>query len=182
MDLVKANWNSATAWTYDQYNAAQDTFQHLRESTFESWDESQLRQFLLDQGIVAPKGPKEELVLLAKQRYNSYTQAASSLASQASAVPSSAIYGDTKYQASASVSSIIATATDSVAQTLDDSKDYVYSTWSDNQLRDYLVEKGAIKSDAQHTRDELLKLMNTAYAKVSDPVWQAWGDSSIVSY
>jgi len=33
---------------------------------FAAWDESKLRQWLLDQGIVAPKGPKEQLVQSAK--------------------------------------------------------------------------------------------------------------------
>ncbi|KAF9053806.1 hypothetical protein BDZ89DRAFT_1056368 [Hymenopellis radicata] len=177
VDLVKSNWNSASSWTYDQYNAAQQAFSNLRESTFETWDESQLRQFLMDQGVVAPKGPREELLQLVRSRYTMYTNAASSFASQASDTASSAVYGDAKYQASQSMSSIIAQATDSVARALDDSKDYVYSTWDDNQLRSYLIEKGVLKTKSEKKREELLTLMKDSYAKVADPVWQAWSDS-----
>lgn len=123
------------------------------DSTFESWDESRLREFLLEQGVVEPSGPKESLVLLAKQKYASYTSFASSLsasatslaseasasatslASEASVTASSAVYGSPSYQASKSVSSFIAQATGEVARARDDSKDYVYSTWDDNRLR-----------------------------------------------
>ncbi|THV02654.1 hypothetical protein K435DRAFT_775444 [Dendrothele bispora CBS 962.96] len=177
LELVKDNWNSASAWTYDQYADAQKTFGSLRDSTFDAWDESRLREFLLEQGIVAPKGPREELVLLAKSRYRAYTDAASSFASTASQAASTAIYGDSTHQASKSISSIAAQATKEAQKTFDNSKDYVYSTWSDSDLKKYLVQKGVMKSDAQKTRDEMLRLMQDSYAKVADPVWQAWSDS-----
>ncbi|KAL0952405.1 hypothetical protein HGRIS_006680 [Hohenbuehelia grisea] len=181
-DLVKTNWNTASAWTYDQYAAAQQSFQDLRDSTFDAWDESRLREFLLEQGVVAPSGPREQLVLLAKQKYRAYTNAASSFSSRASATASTAIYGDSQYQASQSLSSIVAQATNDVQQTLDDSKDYVYSTWDDNQLRTYLEDKGVIKTKSQKKREELLALMRDSYAKVTNPVWEAWGTSYIHSW
>ncbi|KAK7443562.1 hypothetical protein VKT23_015735 [Stygiomarasmius scandens] len=177
VELVKDNWNSASAWSYDQYTDAQKTFGNLRDSTFDAWDESRLREFLLEQGIVAPKGPREELVLLAKSRYRAYTDAASSFASTASQTVSTAIYGDSKYQATQSLSSIAAQATKEAQRTFDNSKDYIYSTWSDSDLKKYLVQKGVMKSDAQKTREEMLGMMQDSYAKVADPVWQAWSDS-----
>ncbi len=109
-----------------------------------------------------------------------YTNAASSFASQASDTASSAVYGDTKHQASQSVSSVYAQATDSAARVLDDSKDYVYSTWDDNQLRSYLIDKGVLKTKSEMKREELMALMKDSYSKVSDPVWQAWSDSYMV--
>ena len=39
-----------------------------------------------------------------------------------------------------------------------------WSAWSDNQIRDYLIEHGYIQSDAQVKRDELAKLANEKYA------------------
>ncbi|KAK7056264.1 hypothetical protein VNI00_002817 [Paramarasmius palmivorus] len=179
VELVKANWDSATAWTYDQYHNTQEVFSNLRDSTFDTWDESRLREFLLEQGIVAPKGPREELVLLAKSRYRAYTDAASSFTSSASRAASTAIYGDEVHQATQSLSSIAAQATKEAERKLDHSKDYVYSTWDDNQLRSYLEEKGIIKTKTEKKRDELLKLMYDAYAKVADPVWEAWSNSYI---
>ncbi|KAG7087691.1 hypothetical protein E1B28_013638 [Marasmius oreades] len=179
VELVKANWNSASAWTYDQYNNAQKTFQDVRDTTFDTWDESRLREFLLEQGIVAPNSRREELVLLAKSRYRAYTDAASSFTSSASRAASTAVYGDTKHQATKSLSSIAAQATKEAQRAMDDSKDYVYSTWDDNRLRTYLEEKGAIKTKSEKKRDELLALMRDYYSKVANPVWEAWSDTYI---
>ncbi|KAF9264470.1 hypothetical protein L218DRAFT_925760 [Marasmius fiardii PR-910] len=182
VELVKANWNTASAWSYDQYNNAQKTFQNVRDTTFDTWDESRLREFLLEQGIVAPSSRREELVLLAKSRYRAYTDAASSFTSSAGQAASTAVYGDTKHQASKSLSSIAAQATKEAQKSMDDTKDYVYSTWDDNRLRSYLEEKGIIKTKSEKKRDELLALMRDYYAKVSNPVWEAWSDSYIHSW
>jgi len=186
--LVGENWNTASAWTYDQYSSAQKSFSDLRETAFDTWDESSLREWLLEHGVVAPKGPKEHLVLLAKQKYRSFNNAASSFASQASASASTALYGDSAHQASKSASSVVSKATSAVSQATDDTmhvldmqRDYIYSTWDDNKLRNYLEEKGVIKSKAQLRRDELLHKMYDAYAAVVDPIWEAWSDSYIVS-
>ncbi|KAL1713569.1 hypothetical protein EV715DRAFT_258335 [Schizophyllum commune] len=169
-ERVKANWHGAQAWTYDQYNSAQQAFANVRDTTFDTWDESRLREWLAEQGVVEAKGPREKLVLLAKQRYQSYTNAASSYASQASSAG---------YDASASVASFAAQATNDVARAVDDTKDYVYSTWDDTRLKAYLVENGYMKSNEQKRRDELLGMMRDAYAKVTNPIWEAWTDSYI---
>nr|GAT58075.1 predicted protein [Mycena chlorophos] len=172
--LVQANWQAATAWTQDQYANAQKTFDSIRDATFETWDESRLRDFLLQQGVVAPSGPREQLVLLAKSQYAAYQKAASSLGAQAS----TAVYGDTRYQMTKSMSSVAAQATREAMRQLDDTKDYVYSTWEDNKLRDYLVEHGALARDAaEKKRVELLAMMRDVYARVTNPVWQAWSES-----
>ncbi|KAJ7701557.1 hypothetical protein B0H17DRAFT_1045804 [Mycena rosella] len=173
-DLVQSNWDVATAWTSDQYASAQKSFADLREASFDAWDESKLREFLLEQGVVAPKGPREQLVLLAKSRYAAYTSAASSFSAQAS----TAVYGDSTHQMTKSMSSVAAQATREAARQLDDAKDYVYSTWDDNRLRSYLVEKGVIAKDAaEKKRVEMLTLMRDAYASVATPIWEAWSDS-----
>jgi len=185
--LVESNWHSAAAWTYDQYASAQKSFQDLRDSSFDAWDESQLREFLLKQGVVSPKGPREKLVLMAKEKYRQYASAASSfssvassLSSQASATASTAVYGDSKYQASKSLSSVVAKATSPVVSTFDESKDYVYSTWDENRMRSWLEEKGLLKTKEQKKKDELLQMMHDAYGRVTNPVWQVWSDSYIV--
>jgi hypothetical protein len=125
---------------------------------------------------------------MAKSRYTAYTNAASSLsasatslASQASASASTAVYGDAKYQASKSISSIAAQATNPIVKALDDSKDYVYSTWDDNRLRAYLETHGAIQTKSEKSRAELLAAMKDTYGKAANPVWNAWSDSYIVS-
>ncbi|KAJ7630009.1 hypothetical protein DFH06DRAFT_1224649 [Mycena polygramma] len=173
-DLVQSNWNTASAWTQDQYASAQKSFADLREASFDAWDESRLREFLLEQGVVAPKGPREQLVLLAKSQYAAYTNAASTLSAQAS----TAVYGDSTHQMTKSASSVVAQATREAARQLDDAKDYVYSTWDDNRLRNFLTEKGTAAKDlADKKRTELLTLMRDAYARTTTPIWEAWSDS-----
>lgn len=192
-DLVAANWASpphspdqshafadaGRQWSYDQYSRAQHTFQDLKDSSFDKWDESKLRAFLLEHGVVAPSGPREQLILLAKQKYRSYNDAASYYSSLASASATSVYSGatDTLHDASASVSSVIAQATHDVGRAFDDSKDYVYSTWDDNRLRSWLEDRGVIESRKASTRTELIKLVNHYYSKAAGPVWNRWSDS-----
>jgi len=193
--LVGANWESHKPWTEDVYNAAKAKYEGLTAATFDTWDESRLRSFLVEQGIVEPSGPREQLVLAAKKQYNAYTAAASSVSARAS----TALYGDSKYQASKSASSLYsqayptaaslsdeayksassayAQATQFANKKLDDTKDYVYSTWDDNQLRAYLEDKGVIKTKSQATRDELLAKVKEVYVSATDPVYHAWNDS-----
>lgn len=191
--VVHASWfgsdsdsKDPSSWTADQYASAQKSFANIRETSFDKWDESRLREFLLDQGVVAPKGPKEQLILLAKARYNQYTDAASSFSAKAS----TAVYGDSAYQATQSMSSLVSQATAAGAQAtkdtmraLDDSKDYIYSTWDDNRLRSYLESKGVkVQEKAQKSRADLLGMMRDVYAKVTNPVWEVWSDSYIVRF
>ena len=131
---------------------------------------------------MAPSGPREQLVLLAKQQYRAYKDAASSLSSQAFASASTAIYGDSTYQASKSVSSIIAQATKEAARALDNADDYVYSKWDNSQLEDYLRTKGVLKGQVETNRQAFLAKMEDAYAKVANPIWEAWSDTYIVRY
>ena len=170
-DLV-VDWNSYSTWTQDQYAAAQKTFADIRDSMFEKWDESTLRQFLLKLGVIAPpKSSKEELILLVKEKYKAYTDAASSFSARASA----AVDGDSMYQMTKSASSTAAAAhaTKDVARPFDEGKDYVYSTWDEAQIRKYLESKG---------RAELLEIMHGVYGRVTTPIWKAWSDSYIVGF
>jgi len=193
--LVEVNWEDHKPWTEVMYENAKHKYEGLQASSFDTWDESRLRSFLVEQGLVAPKGPREQLVMAAKKQYNAYTAAAS----RASAAASTAVYGDSKYQASksassvysqasvtatsayneasASASSAYATASVFANRKMDDSKDYIYSTWDDNRLRAYLEDKGVIKTKQQATRDEMLAKMKGVYTGATDPVYHAWHDS-----
>ncbi|KZT69477.1 hypothetical protein DAEQUDRAFT_726786 [Daedalea quercina L-15889] len=217
--LVSSNWETAshtaaswgaaqTDWAGDQAGQAQAAFWnyygHFKQDAFETWDESRLREFLLEQGVVEPSGTREQLALLAKQKWaqasssaSAYSNSASSLAGQASQSASSAgasasslgssvsakastvVYGDKWHQASKSVGNAASSATAHVEQALDDSKDYVYSTWDDNALRTYLESKGVIETKQQATRNQLLQWMRDTYASAANPIWEAWSDSYI---
>jgi len=178
-DLVAENWHSASAWTYDQYYNAQQIFADVRDTAFETWDESRLREFLLRQGIVAPKSSKEHLVLLAKSHYKGYTDAAKSFADRASATASGATAAASRTASgmASKASSVVVQAETEVAKAMDRSKDYVYSSWDDSRLRSYLESHGLLKTKAERRRDEMLAMMEEHYNKVANPVWEAWGDS-----
>ncbi|OAX40694.1 hypothetical protein K503DRAFT_714030 [Rhizopogon vinicolor AM-OR11-026] len=178
-DQSRAYADAGRQWSYDQYARAQHTFQDLTDTSFDKWDESKLRAFLLEHGVVAPSGPREQLVLLAKQKYRSYNDAASYYSSLASATATSVYSGatETLHDASSSVSSIVAQATHDVGRAFDDSKDYVHSTWNDNRLRSWLEDHGVIEARKASTRTELIKLANDYYRKATEPVWSSWSDS-----
>ncbi|KAB5594625.1 hypothetical protein CTheo_1947 [Ceratobasidium theobromae] len=183
-ELVQDNWNTAQAWTEAKYNQASKSLADLQMSAFDTWDESRLRSFLVEQGVVAPSGPKEKLVLAAKQYYRSYASAASSFSAAASATASTIINGDKSYQASKSASlaaqsasAVAASASARATKALNDSQDYIYSTWSDSELRAYLEKYGIVKSQAQLNREQMLAQMRTAYAAVADPIYSAWSTS-----
>ncbi|KAF9219310.1 hypothetical protein BS17DRAFT_426410 [Gyrodon lividus] len=190
--LVDANWanpppptpshaEAGRQWTFDQYNRAQSTFANIKANTFDKWDESRLRTFLLEQGVVAPSGPREQLILLAKQKYRSYTDAAAHFSSIAPISASSAYAGatDIACSASQSVGTAAAQAAHEVARLIDDSKDYVYSTWDDNRLKSWLEEHGVVEARKAGTREELTKLASEFYCKAADPLWESWSDSYI---
>jgi hypothetical protein len=181
--LVKSNWESVSAtgsaWSQGKYNKAQKSFQGLKESTFDSWDESRLREFLLEQGVVAPNGPRERLVLLAKQKYRGYNAAAASLSSEA--YKTAGDFASSASSVASSATAAVVQATHDVTRKLDDTKDYVYSTWDDGRLRKFLEDRGIVdkKAAGKMSRQQMLDKMRDGYASVSEPVWETWSDSYI---
>ncbi|KAH0834054.1 hypothetical protein J3R83DRAFT_11338 [Lanmaoa asiatica] len=188
-DLVHANWKNllpvyaeaGQQWSLDQYNRAQRAFEHVKDDSFDKWDESRLRAFLLEQGVVAPSGPLEQLVFLAKNKFRAYTDAAALHSSPASASASSAYAGVTgaAHSASQCIGSAVAQATHEVARAFDDTMDYVYSTWEDHRLRGWLEDHGIVEAKSANTRDELTRLANDYYRKATSAVWESWSDSYI---
>lgn len=83
--------------------------------------------------------------------------------------------------ASKSASSIYAQATAQVNKQLDDASDYVFSSWDDNQLRDWLVEHKVIKSKTEARRDELLSYARDSYTATVNAPYEAFSDSYLVS-
>ena len=58
-------------------------------------------------------------------------------------------------------------------------QDTVYSSWTDSQMRDWLIEHNILKSDAQVQREKLQKLIADHYANARDTVWGGWGESDM---
>ena len=60
-----------------------------------------------------------------------------------------------------STSGIASQATSAVNQvhkSFDQFKDYVYSTWSDNEMRTWPEKKGLFKTKSEKKKDELLQM------------------------
>lgn len=57
--------------------------------------------------------------------------------------------------------------------------DTVYSTWSDSQLKGWLIKNNLVKSDTQIKRDQMISLVQDNYAKASDTIWSAYSDNVI---
>lgn len=83
--------------------------------------------------------------------------------------------------ASRSVCNIAAQATQEVAREFDSTKDYIFTTWDDSELRKWLEENGVVEARKAKSRTELIDLANYYVCKVSDPVWQTWSDSYMVN-
>ncbi|KZT59582.1 hypothetical protein CALCODRAFT_449991 [Calocera cornea HHB12733] len=186
--LAKANYAATSDWAQGHVEHAQKVFGDAKESVVDTWSESQAREFLLEQGIIAPKTNVEYLRILAKNRYKKLASAISSYSSVASTAISTAIHGDATHQASKSLSSgavhasrsatsAAAAASHSIVRAMDDSKDYVWSSWTDSELRDWLEEHRFVKTKAELKREELLEKMKHAYTTVYNPAYEAWSTS-----
>ncbi|KAF8335847.1 uncharacterized protein EI90DRAFT_3120102 [Cantharellus anzutake] len=195
--LVGENWYAGQEWTQKQFGDLAARYKNVKQSSIDSWTESETRDWLQKHGVVPPpSSPLDKLKQLAYRQYRAYQSASSSLADKVS----TSIYGAKGYQAEKTISSLSQTATslpssasqaiqsiisdasDYTQERLDDTKDYVFSTWDNNQLRLYLEEKGVIEPTSELTRNELLAKVKGAYLSVSDPIWSAWSDSCLFNW
>lgn len=55
-------------WGAGSSGAAQGYFEGVNEKLLSTWTESQLREWLLEQGVVSPSSGREELLVKAKQQ------------------------------------------------------------------------------------------------------------------
>lgn len=76
-------------------------------------------------------------------------------------------------------SSQAAWASNKASKTLDDAKDYVFSTWDDNQLRTWLEEHDIVSTPAPTGRAALLNNVRLAYLKTTQPIYEAWSTSNL---
>jgi hypothetical protein len=146
----------------------------------DAWTDSELREFLLKNGIVAPSSKAEELRILAKQQLektpgfaSQASASASSLGAQATAALGEAYY------ASADAPRL---AYDYLSNAFDETKDYVYSSWSDSDLRSYLESKGVVKTPVEAKRDDLVSQVKGLYNDAADNVYDTWSDTYLVSW
>jgi hypothetical protein len=69
LNAVRDNFDSVAKKGARVVGAGQAYYEGYSDKAVDSWTESQLREFLLEQGVVSPKGTVEQLRIAAKQRY-----------------------------------------------------------------------------------------------------------------
>ncbi|KAJ7803730.1 hypothetical protein B0H14DRAFT_1634140 [Mycena olivaceomarginata] len=69
-----------------------------------------------------------------------------------------------------------------MAQYYYDVNDSVWSTWSNSDLKPWLVAHNIIKSDVQVQREKLTKLIEGNYTNAQDTMWEAWSDSQMCDW
>jgi hypothetical protein len=148
----------------------------------EAWDESQLREYLMEQGVVSPHSTREQLLVLARQKASAASTAIYGHPTDQAASSISSAYYDASATVSSGYSAIstqAAYASAKAAKNLDVTKDYVYSTWDDNQLRTWLEAHDVISGPAPTGRAALLNRVKVAYSKLTHPIYEAWSTSTI---
>jgi Putative nuclear envelope organisation protein len=57
-----------------------------------------------------------------------------------------------------------------------DTSESIYTSWDESRLKEWLVEHNVITSNAQLTREKLLKLVSDNYANAQDTIWGGASD------
>lgn len=201
-ELAKRHWEETAT-------GAQVHFEHLKASAYDAYSDSELRKYLLDKGIVSPQSKREELIQLAKENgfqasktvdsawakaTDAVEDAAHAVADNASAAfyavvdaPGDAYdYVAAKFDGSSSSFSSFSSPhssrlTSALPPSRTDSKDYVYSTWTDSDLHSWAVSKGLVEPTAPpKQRADLLALIKKPYNEASAHVYDSWSDSTLV--
>jgi hypothetical protein len=62
------------------------------------------------------------------------------------------------------------------------SKNTLFSGWYDSELRDWLVQHGVVKSNAELKREEMVKLIGDKYTDKTAAPYLAWPDARLRAY
>jgi hypothetical protein len=60
-----------------------------------------------------------------------------------------------------------------------DSKESVWSHWTDSELHQYLTDHKIIKSDTQLKREKMERLVQDNWPATSDAFWSSWTESEV---
>ncbi|KAI6167590.1 hypothetical protein EDD17DRAFT_1750948 [Pisolithus thermaeus] len=172
------------------------TFDESKDRVFSTWDDSRLRKWLEDHGVVEARKAETRTELL--NLANRYLHQASD--------PVWHTWSDSYIREWLVAHNLLSPREAPPRETLlDQMKHYYYSTtdkiwnvWSESELKAWLVNHGLLKSDAQKQRDELIKMVECViygrdrssrwstnhvnrdhYLSASDSIWGAWRDADI---
>ncbi|KAL4063031.1 hypothetical protein V8B97DRAFT_1993253 [Scleroderma yunnanense] len=152
-------------------------FDNTKDYLYSTWDDSHLRKWLEEHGVVEARNAKThtELTNLANHYFHKVSD------------PVWHSWSDSYMREWLVAHNLVPPHELPSRETLmDHMKHYYYSvtekvwnTWSESELKAWLIEHGILKSDAKRQRDELVELVEDHYMSASDSVWGAWSDSDI---
>jgi hypothetical protein len=163
----------------DQTRSAQKVLENAQTQAYAGWSDSQLRQYLLDHGVISPSSRREELVQLARE----YGLEASHAVSDSFARATQAVGNAAQTVEDAAYYAVVTAphqAYDYVAGSLDNARDYVYSSWTDSDLHAWAVEHGLVKPEQKKRREEYLDLIRKPYTDAASNIYDTWSDSYLV--
>lgn len=164
----------------DRARSAQHVLKDSQDAAYASWSDSQLRQYLLDQGVISPSSKREELVQLAREYGLEASKSVSSTYARATAAAGDAAH-TVESAAHYAVVTAPAEAYDYLSDQFDNARDFVYSSWTDSDLHNWAVEHDLVKSEQRKRRDEYLDLIRKPYNDAANNVYDTWSDSRLVS-
>jgi len=139
-------------------------YYNVNDRVWDTWSDSELRSWLIEQGVVKSDAEIRREKMLKLVEWVLY------LLSTCSAC---ADLGSHR------------TRTDSLARdNYLNAKNTAWGAWSDSQMREWLIEHGYLRSDAQVKRDQLVNLMSEKYHTVSDKTaaYLTWPDARLRAY
>lgn len=156
---------SATSGASEVSKSAASAQASLSDLLFDTWSDSQLKEFLDEHGVPIPQGSKKnEMIALARKYRASMTGNAASTVSGSAA----SAYGAATSQAG----NQYAKATDDASLAADDAFDTAVNSWSDSRLKAYLDSRG-VPVPQSGKRDEILAQVRLNKHKAATG-WSAW--------
>lgn len=68
VDAVRAHYDSAAGYLSETAASGQNVLKDATNRVVDQWSDSEVREYLLKQGVISPSSTREELVILAKQK------------------------------------------------------------------------------------------------------------------
>jgi hypothetical protein len=126
-----------------------------QEAIYSNWSESQLRQWLIDHNVIKSDAQLKKEKMQKLVAYVLFTKYFPQPLSDTS------------------VSDNYASATDTI-----------WSSWTDSDMRAWLIEQGYLRTDAQKSRDELVKLISekSKDAQARTAAYLTWPDARLRAF
>jgi hypothetical protein len=141
LGAVKSNWDTARSYAGSAADSAQIKFGQASDDIYSSWTDSQLRAYLLENGVISPSSKREELIVQAKQFQKSASASGKSAYGEATKTANAAYVTASHNAASgaSAASSAVSSAASVASDTL--SSAYYAATNAPHHAYDYASKR-----------------------------------------